>query len=388
MKKILWLASWYPSKVDPYTGDYIERHARAATLDSQISVLHVVRDISPVTRKKNSVEHRRIPGGGQATIMYYYSPGYFIPWLNKLHSNFVYLKLHKNYLKNYIRKNGKPDGIHVHIGLKAGMAALFLKYWYGIPYVVSEHWSGLCPEARPNFDKKPFLFRLLWKRVMKNALGYTAVSEYLATAIKNKFSLKKGHVIPNVVDTDIFYPAENRIKNARFIHISTLNYQKNAEQILEAAAILRKKLPEFSLLIFGNPNESLIKLTENLNLGNAIEFKGICPQEVLRENIQKSEALILYSRFESFGCVIIEANACGKPVIVSDIPVFHENVKQGITGLFVPLNNPELLADSMFAIATDKYSFDQNVIQEWASDHYSLEKIGKQFARFYELNFK
>jgi glycosyltransferase involved in cell wall biosynthesis len=223
--------------------------------------------------------------------------------------------------------------------------------------------------------------------VMKNASGCSAVSRYLASAIQKKFSLKKVNVIPNVVDMSIFYPSEENIKNVRFIHISTLKYQKNARQILEAAAILKKQMPEFSLSIFGDPDESLVNFTRELNLGKTIEFKGVCPQEVLREYIQKSEALILYSRFESFGCVIIEANACGKPVIVSDIPVFHENVKDGITGVFVPLNNPGLLADAISAIAKGKNSFDPGLIQKWAADHYSFEEVGKQFAGFYDHHF-
>ena len=159
MKKILWLASWYPSKVDPYTGDFIERHAQAAALEQHIHVLHVVKSNKSISTEKIIEETRIYPGAGEATIIYYRTPTLNISWLEKLYSNFIYLKLHKKYLKNYIRKNGKPDGIHVHIGLKSGMAALFLKWRFHIPYVVSEQWSGLCPEAYHNYKERPFIFR-------------------------------------------------------------------------------------------------------------------------------------------------------------------------------------------------------------------------------------
>ncbi len=91
---------------------------------------------------------------------------------------------------------------------------------------------------------------------------------------------------------------------------------------------------------------------------------------------RESNALILYSRYETFGCVIIEANACGKPVIVSDIPVFHENVADGLTGVFVEPDNPGLLAEKMLLMATGHYLFDSDLIRRRAIDHYSFEKVG------------
>ncbi len=388
MKKILWLASWYPSKVDPYTGDFIERHAQAAARENDIHVLHVVKDTRAIFAEKRIEEHRHYAQGGEATIIYYKTPTYNIKWFEKLYSNYVYLKLHENYLKKYIGKAGKPDGIHVHIGMKAGLAALLLKWKYRIPYVVSEQWSGLCSESNPNFNDKPFMFRWLWKLLMKKATGYSAVSEYLANAMQNQFFLKRRvQVIPNVVNTDVFYPSGTTNNKIQFIHISSLNYQKNAEQILEAAAILKKQFPEFTLLIFGEPKENLLTFTRELNIQDVVEFKGTGPQEELRKFIQQSVALILYSRFETFGCVIIEANACGKPVIVSDIPVFHENVKSSVTGVFVPLNNPALLAETMYSLATNQLVFDDAIIEKQAKDKYSYEIVGKQFDEFYHNNF-
>ncbi len=129
------------------------------------------------------------------------------------------------------------------------------------------------------------------------------------------------------------------------------------------------------------------RYVRNMNLGHAVEFRGMSSQEILREQMQESIALILYSRFETFGCVIIEANACGIPVIVSDIPVFHENVKAGLTGAIVPLNNPGLLAEAIFSVAKDKYLFDPDLIHQWVLDHYTFARVAKQFAEFYEAHF-
>lgn len=75
-------------------------------------------------------------------------------------------------------------------------------------------------------------------------------------------------------------------------------------------------------------------------------------QESLVKFLQPATALILVSSYETFGCVLIEANACGVPVIVSDIPVFHETVKQEVNGVFTKLNDSNHLGkcnDAMFS---------------------------------------
>jgi glycosyltransferase involved in cell wall biosynthesis len=387
MMKVLWLASWYPNKNDPYAGDFIERHALAASSECSINILYVVRDSERMRQGNKMIENRHYKDGCDATIIYYYSPNYWIKWIEKIHSNLLFLIHHNNFLKAYIRKNGKPKGINVHVGMKAGIAALIFKLRYKIPYVISEHWTVFCLEASPNFDEKSVFFRWLCKLVFGNAVGYSAVSKHLASALQTRFSIGEVKLIPNVVNSKIFFNSNKITERIYFIHISSLIFQKNAEQILKAVSILEKKLPEFTMRIFGNPGRSLLDLTEKLDIKHLVEFKGMHPQDVLRQYIQESTALILYSRFETFGCVVIEANACGKPVIVSDIPVFHENVKEGVTGLFVPLENPELLAVKMYELAIGKYSFDSDIIEKWANDHYSPEIIGRLFSNFYAEYF-
>jgi glycosyltransferase involved in cell wall biosynthesis len=389
MKKILWLASWYPSKVDPFTGDFIERHARAASLDNQIHVIFVVKDKNRLFPENLFEEHRHYKEGGKAPIIYYHSHSRWSGLFEKLRSNFLFFRIHLHFLNKYILENGRPDGLHVHTGMKSGLVALFFKFWHGIPYVVSEHWAGFCPEAIPNYSGRSFLIRWLWKKVLKNAMGCSAVSSYLAVLLQKRFNLDKVTVIPNVVDSEMFYPSGKSVKNSQFIHISASNnFQKNVLCILDAVSMLIDRLPDIRLVFFGTPDEITENHMHQLNIRHAIEFKGLCSQEVIRGYLQESNALILYSRYETFGCVIIEANACGKPVIVSDIPVFHENVMEGLTGIFVEPENPRLLAEKMYSISTGLLRFDSDLIQRRTNDHYSFVKVGKQFAEFYDRLFK
>ena len=86
-----------------------------------------------------------------------------------------------------------------------------------------------------------------------------------------------------------------------------------------------------------------------------------------------ADALILYSRYETFGCVLIEANACGIPVIVSDIEVMHENVKAGVNGLFAENENFRKLADQIIYYLESKDSFQRGKIAAHTIAHYSYE---------------
>jgi glycosyltransferase involved in cell wall biosynthesis len=104
----------------------------------------------------------------------------------------------------------------------------------------------------------------------------------------------------------------------------------------------------------------------------------------LAKFVTNSDALILYSRYESFGCVIIEANACGIPALVSDLPVFYETIKHGINGVFIRSDDPKSLAASIKDFMDRKYVFDRIAIAENTASKYSYQVVGKQFREWYQ----
>jgi glycosyltransferase involved in cell wall biosynthesis len=192
-------------------------------------------------------------------------------------------------------------------------------------------------------------------------------------------------VIPNVVNTSIFKPIPTeKNKTVSFVHISLLNYQKNAGDIIRAMSILKKENPNFHLMIFGPLTAELIRLVEDLDLRSEISFHEEIPQVELSKFIQRSNALILYSRYETFGCVIIEALACGKPVILSDLPVLHENALEGFNAIFAKNEDPADLAEKLNWFMQNMEKFDNAAIAQQAALTYSYEKVGKQFCDWYE----
>ena len=381
--KVLWLASWYPNQLDKFTGDFIQRHARATALFSDIEVIHIVKDAKGVVTK-NVKEIVASTGRVTEKIIYYKPVKTYVRIIDRFLSSVQYKKLYKQAVKKYIVQNGTPSFIHVHIAMKAGLTALWLKRRYKIPYLLTEHWGGYLDEAVPNIKDYNVVYKYYWSKIITGAKVCTFVSTTFQNFMFGKYKIKNSLVIPNVVNTAVFYPGEKLPSNShRFIHIFTMIYQKNTKAILEAMAIL-KNSESFELYLYGPVNSSIESLIIKLELQHHVFVKEEVSQEVLSEAIQQSDALILYSRFETFGCVLIEANACGVPVIVSELEVFHELIEEGVNGIFVKGENPVALAEKIKSFIAQKNDFNKNAIAASAAEKYNYNRVGKQFIELYE----
>ena len=380
--KLLWLASWYPNKLTPYNGDFIMRHAEAAGIFDDITVIHVVRDIKGEITQDVHIE-KVIKGRLEEWIIYYYSNA-TIPLVQKLVSAMRFRKVFRNAIKSCIQEKGKPDLVHIHVGMNAGLLAGWLKREYQIPYVVSEHWTGFLDEATDRFEHLPSYIRRSWKRIGNSADAVHFVSDHLRKNYLKKINCQSTIVIPNVVNTSIFKPAHERPgAEPVFIHISGMDERKNPEHMLAAFSIVRKEFPAARLKIFGSRRQEIISILQELELTDFVEIHEEVSQEVLAFHTRQSIASILYSDCETFGCVIIEANACGIPVIVSDIPVFHETVEDNVNGLFVPPRQPGKLAEKMIEMIHRNTLFDHASIAARAKSRYSYVIVGKQISLWY-----
>ncbi|HEX2847310.1 MAG TPA: glycosyltransferase [Chitinophagaceae bacterium] len=384
MKRILWLASWYPNRLAPLNADFIQRHARAVSLYHEVDTIFVMRD---ATGKITKGIKQEIIEEGQLTqhIIYYYSPKILIPVVDRLFSQLKYNRLFKKYIRQYIHEKGLPQLVHLHVGMKAGLLAMWLKRKYNTPYIVTEHWTGFLPEAADRFDGLSFYLQKKWKQLWTDAAGISVVSVYLQERLSAlQANMPPLKIIPNVVDTTVFYPEEQEKRNiTQFIHVSELGFQKNPEAILEAFAIVKETNPSFQLTIFGPDNERGLSRIKELGLAEQVRLHTEVPQQELAKYVRQSDALILYSRYETFGCVVIEALASGIPAIVSDIPVMHELIQDGKNGILVKPEDPAALAEKILWFMRNQAAFDKTVIAGEAAAKYNYAITGKMFSEWY-----
>lgn len=382
-KKILWLASWYPNELSPIDGDFIQRHAKAVSLICPVHLIFVKKDATG--RITTSVKESNDKKGNLEEIIIYYKPVETgVKFLDKLISNAAYRKHYKRAILRYISDNGKPDLIHLHVAMKAGLIALWLKRKLGIPYILSEHWTGYLPGAKPNIEDANPLLKKWFSKIFSNASAITAVSNCLGEAIQKRFNVDF-QVVPNVVNTELFHPIE-KPKNIipRFIHISTNTYQKNTDQILAAFASVKKLGYNFDVVFYVPDPSELEPVIDKYQLNSNSTVCGEVPQDLLATALAGADALVLYSRYETFGCVVIEANACGLPAILSDLPVFREYCLESKNALFANPDDIPALSDALISFIDRRNSFDKNEIAQFAKNNFGYEVVAKQFEALYK----
>jgi glycosyltransferase involved in cell wall biosynthesis len=382
-KNILWLPSWYPNALAPYDGDFIQRHVRAVALFQKVTVIYIKKDEEGTITKDVKI-FSSSQNNLDEIIIFYHPIKTSLRFLNRLHSAIKYKKVYRQVLSKYILENGKPDLVHVHVTLKAGIQAFFLKKKLRIPYIVTEHWSGYYPNAIVNIYNSSFLFKNLTKKILSHAEKLLPVTKNMGEIINQKIVKISFEVVGNVVDTSLFYydPLEN--KKFRFIHASSLNYYKNPEGIIRAVKKLALEGLSFELLLIGSVTDSIIELSDSLSLTDKyIFFKSSIPYQEVAKEMQQSSALVLFSRIESLPCIMLEALCCGLPVIATDVGGISEVINE-TNGTLVESENEEQLFNAMKKMILNYDSYNKLNIAKKATDQFSYDSIGEKILEIYD----
>jgi glycosyltransferase involved in cell wall biosynthesis len=384
MFKVLFLASWYPSKVDPFDGDFIERHAKAISLRNQVFVIHVVKD--PEIKNGRVTVSKQISENLISFNGYYPYSKSTINFIEKIHSNYWTFRLYNRIFKMIKDEFGMPDIVHLNVLMKAGMFARRLKKKFNLPYVLSENWTGYYPENKKGFLQQPVFYKKISKKVYQQCDLPLPVTKDLGEKMNELFKVdKKFKVIPNVVDTSKFYPSiEIRNGKKRFIHISTLGYQKNIWGILQATEKLFLQRKDFELYLAGNAPKEIIQWTKDHGLFNqCIFFTGLIAYEEVATNLRKADALIMFSRYENLPCVILEALCTGLPVISTNVGGIREVINEE-NGILIDSENENKLKDSMNYLLDNFTKFNKEKIAASANEKFNYQSVALQFDEAYK----
>jgi glycosyltransferase involved in cell wall biosynthesis len=379
--KVLWLASWYPNKLAPFDGDFIQRHARALAVHMPVTVIYVSQSGEGVVVSEGSRTDQVIEGVREIIIFFRFQRT-GIRVLDKLRYNYRYFQTFRNAVRQLIRDEGEPDLVHVHVPMKAGIIARWIRRKWHIPYIVSEH-SSYDKTAPDNFFSRSQLHQHATKRIFKDAAAVSIVSGTVAAILEKEFALKEVSVIHNTVDTDLFYFTAGKPALFRFIHVSMFTDEKNIEGILKATTRLCQKRKDFEFVVVGPKdklNPAWLKGEPN------IVFAGQLPYTGVAEKMRESSAFVLFSDHENFPCVIVEALCSGLPCISSNVGGIPEAIND-TNGILVNAANENELMAAMEKMLDEYDKFDRKQIAGSAKAKYSYPSIGKQFAEMYsEVN--
>lgn len=269
------------------------------------------------------------------------------------------------------------DIIHGNVILPKGIQFVWAKKQFKKPLIVTEHASYFETSKRKNWR---FLERMTIQKVIQQADLITVVSPFLQAEVEAAFPRLKVELLPNVIDERIFEiksTPENQF--TRFVHISTLDERyKNVAGILESCVQLKKQIGSiFQLLIISDePYEKWQQKVKSLNLENCVSFAGPMNSEQIAVELQKADATILFSSYETFSCVVAESWATGTPVISTPVGI-AKNLKSTV-GIQVQNQDNAGLTQAMLSIVQKEHIFNPEEIRHEASAYFQrqvLERI-------------
>ena len=269
-----------------------------------------------------------------------------------------------------------------HFNVVAILAKLF-STWKG-KLVLSEHIT--IGNMTHNWKEKlfPLIARLSYRLadlvllVSEGAANHfierTHLPASLIRTIYNPFDIEKIRIMAEETPHHPWFPSSD---SPIFISAGRLTRQKDFPTLLKAFQIVKAQLPNAKLVILGDGEDrnELEKLAQELEIQNSVDLPGFVKNPFAM--IARADAFILSSRWEGFGNVIVEALACGTPVISTNCPSGPaEILGNGAYGTLVPVGDAQSLAQAMLreiAVPTPR-----NKLRDRAND-FSIEKIVPEY---------
>jgi starch synthase len=395
--RILHLPKWYPHRYDDQDGDFVARHiATIATGGVEAQPVQSAVVFAAVARGplRGLTELEADLSGPVPTWRYYYRARLTgIAGLDRSLKLLLWLYCALRGVRAVQQHWGgaRPNLVHVHILLRTGLLAWGLRLAWGLPYVVTEHWTLYLPQRRAAMSG---LRRILTRLVVRRAGALHTVSAALAEAMAD-LGIRASYtqIIANVVDTKLFRPAPNPQPIAtarRLLHVAAFNDSvKNLSGVLRVMAKLRPDWPGLQLRVAGyGPDEQRLRhYAAELNLlaDSTVVFVGKLPHTVVAAEMQQATALVSFSRAETFGCVLLEARACGRPVVATragSVPELFEPV--GAFGLLVEPDDEVGLAAALTQVLQSGSQFDPTSLQADAAARCSATAVSTAFGHLYQ----
>ena len=280
-----------------------------------------------------------------------------------------------------------PDLVHAHCAYPDGLAAVEYGARHGRPVVVTVH--GFDVKGLPSLDPQ---WRQLTIEALERADAVIAVSRDLRNEVL-KLGVSPGKVrwIPNGVDCSLFSRAVSRRPGEggwRLLYVGRFVEEKGLRVLLEALAKLRRRRSAVSLtLIGGHPatgtSEPFLPQVAALGLSDCVEFRDAVPPEEMPRHMAEFDLVVLPSFYDSFGIVLIEAMACGLPVVATRCGGPEEMVDDSV-GSLVAVGDAEDLADGILAVMEGYGGYDREAIRRRAEECYDYRGVAARIHALYE----
>ena len=335
--KVLYITNMYPSKNHPYFGIFVKEGIESISKYYKVKPLLVMNQI-----KLNTF----------FILIYKYS--------------ILSLKAIASIFRSF-------DLIHAHYAFPPGFLGVVVKKITHKPLILTVHGSDINKLA-----KKGILSKFV-KYSLSNADRIIAVGSGLRSTIEHKFNIPpyKIIIIPTSVDLELFKPIDkemvrhklNLSDKKRILFVGNLEPVKNPLLFVELA----KRLPKYDFVLVGGGSlkHKMIELKERFHLSN-LKLAGSVKKVSIPLYMNASDLLILPSKSEGFGLVLVEAMACGLPVLGTKVGGIKDIIKDDINGYFI--SNVEDAVKKINMLLKDKSLYSKTSKQAIKSSKYFSSK--------------
>jgi len=254
------------------------------------------------------------------------------------------------------------DLVHSHYWLSGVVGRWAGKAWQ-VPQVFMFHTLGALKNRAVGSEEEPELRITIEKQLATECDRILTGTEREKRHLVELYgaSPRRIRVVPCGVDLNRFQPSDQQKSRARLglngderviLYVGRFDPIKGVDRLLAAAARIRAEVPIRVVLVGGGEEDApevraLRALCSELSIEPCVAFVGRRPHGDLPDYYRAADVLVLPSHYESFGLVVLEALACGTPVVATRVGVVEDIVHNGVNGRVVPDNTPESLAEGV-----------------------------------------
>lgn len=364
--KILIVASWFPDVESPFSGVFIAEQARALSASHEVTVL------APVVLPAGSSRERKVEERDGYKLI---RAG--LPARNVVH--------HLDYARAIVAeiRSTACDVVHAHVTLPAGFAAVLAGRWTRCPVVITEHRGPFAALVETRRDRLKVRFAL------ERADEVIAVSSSLAREMASHGVRRAISIVPNVVDTSRFASAPTTRQPGdpcKLLFAGILrDHNKNLPLLLRAFSRLVRAKPQYRLTIVGEGEvrKECEDLARRLGVSEECVFRGAIGPDEMAKEMAASDLFVLPSRAETFGIVAAEAMSVGRPVVATRCGG-PEDIVTEATGVLVPVDDEEALADAIANVCERLDAFPAERLSAYARSRFGFEPVATQLTEIYQ----
>ena len=382
---ILFIPSWYPSDDEPLLGTFFQEQAEMFVEEGhKVGILHArFHDLPSSTWLKGPTNKITISEENNLTVvrarirLFQPGPLHRVPAIYRSSVRSRERLILKMY-NAYKEKMGPPDIIHAKCTMWGAILAQVISKRENIPYVVT---AGASVFGRGIVGPRE---RKTAKHALESANQLLSVSSTLAEDLEEILDIEKSRftIVPNMIDLENF-PASSPPNNEIFTfgYLANLVKDKGHETLLRALV----NVPNCKLLLGGDgPLRTLLeKLCNELNLNERVKFTGPIPRGQAHTFFEEIDAFVHPSRYETFGIVLLESLATGRPVVATRCGGPNDIVRIE-DGILVNVDDIDDLTKGMKEVM--QQNWDTTTMRKGVENRYSKNTIREQLLKIYNTH--